>query len=528
MPASSFHLGRAEPPKHSQVFGACHVGNPLIIHEKILPIACRGFSWHHMLDVACGLAYLHGLGLVHTTLSASNILWSARQHLDGNAVLSGINLVRIEDSSKQRLVKRCVQLISDAGPVAFPTVLAQEVFRNYLREVPALNIVWLIFFFIRCGVVTHWRDQVSKRSARQGRCIAPCVASDIQAFGFSIAAMMRSRSDIPFRARRHLSRCLRSRKLGIQPILLAEQEWNLLVGMCATDPAERLPMLHLVQTISGLANVSGISEASAIFTYIDIYTFNGESISDMLQDAGALCEQLEESRCVHQPVLDRLIDIYQQLQNTVVKQLVVEDFVLILSGFLLDDEDNYSSQASSEGESRTIAGKNYSIHHHIDRFMARTSLNNTAAARRWRPGDQAPIRELAVRELPIWFIPVHQIELGRHIASGSFGAVYEGTWLGSKVVVKQVLTDQTDAENRRQFQSEADLRFSLNHDHILKLYGACHEERPFFVCERATRWTLASFGEGKERPEIWRYIHQAYATFTTAALFTVTSKGTIF
>ncbi|EGZ29325.1 hypothetical protein PHYSODRAFT_415727, partial [Phytophthora sojae] len=101
-----------------------------------------------------------------------------------------------------------------------------------------------------------------------------------------------------------------------------------------------------------------------------------------------------------------------------------------------------------------------------------------------------------VRELPIWFIPVHQIELGRHIASGSFGAVYEGTWLGSKVVVKQVLTDQTDAENRRQFQSEADLRFSLNHDHILKLYGACHEERPFFVCERATRWTLAKGAPG--------------------------------
>ncbi|EGZ29326.1 hypothetical protein PHYSODRAFT_474972, partial [Phytophthora sojae] len=91
---AAFIWGELNHPNIRKFFGACHVGNPLIIHEKILPIACRGFSWHHMLDVACGLAYLHGLGLVHTTLSASNILWSARQHLDGNAVLSGINLVR--------------------------------------------------------------------------------------------------------------------------------------------------------------------------------------------------------------------------------------------------------------------------------------------------------------------------------------------------------------------------------------------------------------------------------------------------
>ncbi|KAE9322404.1 hypothetical protein PR003_g17245 [Phytophthora rubi] len=421
--------GELNHPNIRKFFGACHVGNPLIVHEKTLPITSRGFSWDHMLDAACGLAYLHDRGLVHTALSTGNIVWTARQQLDGKAVLSGINLVRMEDASKPQLVKR-------------------------------------------------------------------------------------------LRARRQMSRYIRSRRLGVRPKLVREEEWGLLVGMCAEDPADRMTMLQVVNNIDGLARkengtgISGRGDANAVVTNIDAYTYNGGTISDMLEDAETLCNQLEESSSVHQPVLDRIVDIYKQLQNTVVKQLEVEDFVLILSGFirLLDDEDTYSSVRKSW----TIAGKNYSIHHHIDRFLARSPLNDTAEVHHWHPNAQysqgtrlVPIREHEVGGLPTWLIPVHQIELGRHLASGSFGAVYEGTWLGSKVVVKQVLTDQADADNRNQFKAEADLWFSLNHDHIIKLYGACHDERPFFVCERATRGTLTSFAKGKERLEIWSYIHQA-------------------
>ncbi|KAE8988344.1 hypothetical protein PF005_g23533 [Phytophthora fragariae] len=115
--------GELNHPNIRKFFGACHVGNPLIVHEKTLPITSRGFSWDHMLDAACGLAYLHDRGLVHTTLSTGNIVWTARQQLDGKAVLSGINLVRMEDASKPQLVKRCGQLISDAGP---PSTMAQS------------------------------------------------------------------------------------------------------------------------------------------------------------------------------------------------------------------------------------------------------------------------------------------------------------------------------------------------------------------------------------------------------------------
>eukprot|EP00644_Phytophthora_capsici_P004575 jgi/Phyca11/545867/estExt2_Genewise1Plus.C_PHYCAscaffold_190240 len=42
------------------------------------------------------------------------------------------------------------------------------------------------------------------------------------------------------------------------------------------------------------------------------------------------------------------------------------------------------------------------------------------------------------------------------------------------------MTDQRNAENRRQFLREVDLWFSLSDGYLVKLYGACHVGQPFF------------------------------------------------
>ncbi|KAL3670697.1 hypothetical protein V7S43_003885 [Phytophthora oleae] len=112
-------------------------------------------------------------------------------------------------------------------------------------------------------------------------------------------------------------------------------------------------------------------------------------------------------------------------------------------------------------------------------------------------------------ELPLWFIPPYQVQLGKHIADGSFGAVYEKEWLDTEVVIKQVLLDPSDKENWEQFRSEADLWFTLNHPNLIKLYGACHQGRPFFVCEPASHGTLATYLKGKNRRTIWFSIGDA-------------------
>ncbi|KAE9278619.1 hypothetical protein PF008_g28576 [Phytophthora fragariae] len=41
--------GELNHPNIRKFFGACHVGNPLIVHEKTLPITSRGFSWDYTI-----------------------------------------------------------------------------------------------------------------------------------------------------------------------------------------------------------------------------------------------------------------------------------------------------------------------------------------------------------------------------------------------------------------------------------------------------------------------------------------------
>lgn len=108
--------------------------------------------------------------------------------------------------------------------------------------------------------------------------------------------------------------------------------------------------------------------------------------------------------------------------------------------------------------------------------------------------------------VPRWFIPPHQIELGQHLADGSFGAVYLGKWFNTDEVVKQVLTNQADRENRRQFFHEVNLWASLNHDNLIKLYGACPEGQPFFVCDEGT---LISYSQDRIQFPTWRAIWEA-------------------
>ncbi|KAG7378274.1 Serine/threonine-protein kinase tnni3k [Phytophthora pseudosyringae] len=43
------------------------------------------------------------------------------------------------------------------------------------------------------------------------------------------------------------------------------------------------------------------------------------------------------------------------------------------------------------------------------------------------------------------------------------------------------------------FRREVDIWFGFSHPHLIKLFGACHVGRPFFVCEYATNGTLVSY-----------------------------------
>ncbi|KAF4130648.1 Protein tyrosine kinase [Phytophthora infestans] len=294
------------------------------------------------------------------------------------------------------------------------------------------------------------------------------------------------------------------------------------------------------------------SDTSATIEDVNGYTIQtlGMTLDATLQEIDQLCSEphYDSFENVNRPVYDRIMDVYQQLRDSSgpVSMDLLESFSLIVLRFfdMLDRRVlGGTSVVASICASGTVAGRNYSFHHDIDALL-RTSSLQTAPVHNWQEtwketrhrqsntlksyleepelfltqistekdrSEAVAMMQFAAtglagvedtEDLPLWFIPPYQVQLGKHIADGSFGAVYEGEWLDTDVVVKQVLLASSD-ENGEQFRHEADLWFSLNHPNLIKLYGACHQGRPFFVCEPASRGTLASYLKDKDRRLIW-------------------------
>ncbi|EGZ20751.1 hypothetical protein PHYSODRAFT_495798, partial [Phytophthora sojae] len=113
---------------------------------------------------------------------------------------------------------------------------------------------------------------------------------------------------------------------------------------------------------------------------------------------------------------------------------------------------------------------------------------------------------------PEWFIPWYEliVDESNCLGEGGFGSVNQAKWLDSDVVVKRVtlLNDARRAEALAVFRREVDIWFGFNHPHVVRLFGACHVGKPFFVCEYAPNGTLVSYLR-KNPDEIWAKLHEA-------------------
>ncbi|KAH7474256.1 Serine/threonine-protein kinase TNNI3K [Phytophthora ramorum] len=143
---------------------------------------------------------------------------------------------------------------------------------------------------------------------------------------------------------------------------------------------------------------------------------------------------------------------------------------------------------------------------------------------------------------PEWFIPWYELIVDEWncLGAGGFGSVYLAKWLDSDVVVKQVavagshdsdgpfsydsysslsasmdptasqaqLDSAKRAEALAMFRREVDIWFGLSHPHVVRLFGACHVGRPFFVCEYATNGTLVRYLR-KYPDELWTKLLEA-------------------
>lgn len=80
------------------------------------------------------------------------------------------------------------------------------------------------------------------------------------------------------------------------------------------------------------------------------------------------------------------------------------------------------------------------------------------------------------------------------IGEGAFGAVYKGMWLDTPVVIKFMGYEEDRGKSgTRLFLHEVNVWHQLNHPHIVKLYGASHVGKRYFVCEYASCGSLPDF-----------------------------------
>ncbi|EGZ12001.1 hypothetical protein PHYSODRAFT_412765, partial [Phytophthora sojae] len=119
--------------------------------------------------------------------------------------------------------------------------------------------------------------------------------------------------------------------------------------------------------------------------------------------------------------------------------------------------------------------------------------------------------------IPEWFIPWYELIVDEWncLGEGGFGSVHRAKWLDSEVVVKRVTlpgSADTDPDQKRKalemFRREVGIWFGFSHPHVIRLFGACHVGRPFFVCEYATNGTLVNYLR-KHPGELWSKLHEA-------------------
>ena len=97
---------------------------------------------------------------------------------------------------------------------------------------------------------------------------------------------------------------------------------------------------------------------------------------------------------------------------------------------------------------------------------------------------QRTINELRHQEPCEWVIPRSEVQItDTYLGKGGWGSVYEGTYCGCPVAVKQIHDLILSPYNKRLFEREMNIASKCRHPHLLQFIGATNEVNPLFVTE---------------------------------------------
>ncbi|KAF1319978.1 Serine/threonine protein kinase, partial [Globisporangium splendens] len=470
-------------PNVRKLFGACHIeSKPFFVYEygkRLLDVLIekQQSPWKYLYDAALGVQLLHQRSIVHGDLRCSNIVVG----LDGVAKVGGL---------EYRMDHYYFWFDTEQAGWASPELLSGQV---------------------------------------------KSLSSDIYAFGMCILeAITLKRPWFPLELYGYY-RNVRRRKLPDRPESFSDDQWDLVTKMCAYKSADRISIGYVVLQFKKFVETRNYLVLVAHDTHIEFPQLELNTIPVKLQTIRDRCQQLPESKWLVRdvwPALEFLFHtmVSQQIRPT---DTVAEKYCAALRSL-----DRYLRTTLSEkstahaARSRQVAESHHVIYEELDRLLDMVHVSKSHPIRSWKRSeasiDQRILKDancvkasaipgavslkmfgLSRTELcdgrtgdepqavPTWFLPLRKLQFSSssEIGQGAFGKVYKGVWLDTPVVVKFMgYEGDRDTISNELFLHEVRVWHRLKkHPHIVELYGACHVDKRYFVCEYASNGDLRDY-----------------------------------
>ncbi|KAF1313134.1 Serine/threonine protein kinase, partial [Globisporangium splendens] len=299
------------------------------------------------------------------------------------------------------------------------------------------------------------------------------LASDIYAFGMCILEAVTLRN--PWKEKSHESvyEDVVNGRLPDRPQELNDAQWSLILEMCALERRDRVSSVYVLYKLRNFArrseqHVSCRSSKEENIKLEDWFCPQlGSSILSAVHRVVSACEPFPEMLWLHQVLPDALHYIFERLvqMRKVPSDVEVDKFCDLISRVERLVKGAVSEQSiHRHTKSLQVAKSHYLVFAELETILDMLKVPETDPIRAWEK-------------------------------QSTFGKVYKDIWLDSPVVVKFMgYEGDTYTISNELFLHEVRVWHRLKkHPHIVELYGACHVDKRYFVCEYASNGDLRDY-----------------------------------
>lgn len=523
-------------PHVVKLFGAYHKGDPFFVFERAAHGSLRHYLrlpgkrprevWDKLYEAALGLQYLHERGIVHGAIRCKSIVVAA----NGMAKLSSfdagndstLSALSSQWKAPELMVSQClpsfasdvfsfgmcvIEAVIDNSPwgSGFHPKILDHVTGGGLPDKPKemSQDQWSVVERM-CRYNPHERLSMSDvvrelepftYNSRQGvRFSTLDVAADLP---FPIdrwadigeVRMLDSKvSDILERIQdKCLGRDTVRDRMHQDVCQRAEDIYNQLINSESSVSSDMIQQYFKILALA-LQSANTVQDTSSQMAKLAEARQLGDNVFAIHRDMDVLIDEggLSRSSALHLHWRERWRNLHNQAESKFAQH--VNDLVASIQG----------SRADTDGEAA------------LSYIRFELSKRYTGSVRPIGSGLQPKadtVQNPAVTSDEDWFIPEYEVNFDEYddFSRGAFGSVHHGQWLNARVVVKKVSLEHEEAHML--FLNEVKIWFKLYHPHVVQLYGACHVNQPFFVCEFAANGQLDDYLR-THPDQLWRKLRE--------------------